>query len=210
MEKINPTRHEATIQSPDGDSFLSIDTLVPEFVQNLMANLSQYRRRSKTAQEKIKLHQENWDRARKLFTRNSYGEELNTLISERAVESSARIQSIEVQNDIVAMEGLYEHLFRYNDAVSAIRNFANKASGTVAQNIKPSIDTTIGLHSYTSMIGAHNDIHLVRRNNEANKDVVFTWSGVVDTAQYKQANLNDQLVLLSDLLLHADQPDNSH
>jgi hypothetical protein len=209
MEKIYPSRREAETISPVGDIFLSIDEIIPSHIRQIMTNLNQYRRKSRVAQQGLEHHRADWQTARLHSTRQSYGNELDILVSERSKSSCERIQDIAVSNAVIAVEGLYENASKYNGAKDAIRSTANKASSWLVDHMHESQKIDIGMHEYQKIRGPHEYMFLTRQDEQEHDHTatIYNWGGEVDGQQYRHANFNDQIVLLSDIIVHCRATD---
>lgn len=199
------TRNTTETLSPEGDIFLpnniSTEELVPSFIADILRNLPRYRRGSMIA--KYELHEADleWDEQTDEGVVRSQGYELGLYLSDRSKQRDDRSQDPMVAEKIMRIEQLKDQASEYRSKQSLIRQTANEIGSLLLTKMSIDQAVEVGLHTYGAVNGPFDHTFFCRLDTDEHM-TLFNWDGLLDDQHYRHATFHDQVVLLSDIILH--------
>lgn len=205
MYKTKPTRREAKTIPPEGGIFLCPEHINPETIANALSQLNRDRNRSIRAQAILKVARADWEDRQERGEVRSYGKELEDYVRERSKNPGERATMPENARAVERIEQLCDESSLFMGARDGIRSMANRVSTHIAEQLELGEKAVIGLHQYGRVLGPFGHEFLSRIEPDSETQILFDWGGELDGQLFAHAKFSDQVVLLSDVMIHHNE-----
>lgn len=205
MYKTKLTRREARTIPPEGGIFLCPSEIDPRYIEKTLAELNRNRKRSIRAQVILREVRADWENRQERGEVQSYGKELEDYVRGRSKDPGERAIKSDNARAVERIEQLCDESTLFMGARDGIRLMANRVSTHIAEQLELGEKAEIGLHQYGRVLGPFGHEFLSRIEPESETQILFDWGGELDGQLFAHAKFSDQVVLLSDVIIHHNE-----